>query len=122
VLQDEGWVAQTALTAAAAQRAIAQQPPDVVLLDARLPDANVLDLCRRWHAAQPTICILMLTARGDPIDQLPGQARGADDYLPKPFEKRALLARLRALLPRTAAAASNTGTQDAPVLDAAGAA
>jgi DNA-binding response OmpR family regulator len=106
LLQAEGWAAQTALTAALAHLAIAQQPPDVVLLDVMLPDANGLDLCRRWHASHPAIGILMLTARGDPIDRVLGLELGADDYLPKPFEKRELVARLRALLRRKAPAAS----------------
>jgi DNA-binding response OmpR family regulator len=106
LLQAEGWEAQTALTGAAAHGAIGQQTPDVVLLDVMLPDANGLDLCRRWHASHPAIGILMLTARGDPIDRVLGLELGADDYLPKPFEKRELVARLRALLRRKAPTAS----------------
>ena len=97
LLQAEGWAAQTALTAAQAHQAIARQPPDVVLLDVMLPDANGLELCRRWRASHPAIGILMLTARGDPIDRVLGLELGADVYLPKPFEKRELVARLRAL-------------------------
>ncbi len=106
LLQAEGWEVQAALSAAAAQQAIARRAPDVVLLDVMLPDANGLELCRRWHATQPAIGILMLTARGDPIDRVLGLELGADDYLPKPFEKRELVARLRALLRRKAPAAS----------------
>jgi DNA-binding response OmpR family regulator len=105
LLKAEGWTTQAALTAAAAQAAIAHQAPDVVLLDVMLPDANGLDLCRRLHAAHPSLGILMLTARGDPIDRVLGLELGADDYLPKPFEKRELVARLRALLRRKAPAA-----------------
>ena len=106
LLQAEGWGAHAALTAGAAQQAIALQPPDVVLLDVMLPDANGLDLCRRWHASHPAVGILMLTARGDPIDRVLGLELGADDYLPKPFEKRELVARMRALLRRKAPAAA----------------
>ena len=106
LLQAEGWGAHAALTAGAAHQAIALQRPDVVLLDVMLPDANGLDLCRRWHASHPSIGILMLTARGDPIDRVLGLELGADDYLPKPFEKRELVARLRALLRRKAPAVS----------------
>ena len=83
----------------------------MVLLDVMLPDANGLDLCRRWHATHPAIGILMLTARGDPIDRVLGLELGADDYLPKPFEKRELVARLRALLRRKAPAAAIPTTQ-----------
>jgi len=111
LLQTEGWEAQTALTGAAAHLAIAHRAPDVVLLDVMLPDANGLELCRRWHASHPAIGILMLTARGDPIDRVLGLELGADDYLPKPFEKRELVARLRALLRRKAPAASLPTTQ-----------
>ena len=111
LLQAEGWAAQTALTAAQAHQAIARQPPDVVLLDVMLPDANGLELCRRWRASHPAIGILMLTARGDPIDRVLGLELGADDYLPKPFEKRELVARLRALLRRKAPAAAIPTTQ-----------
>jgi two-component system phosphate regulon response regulator OmpR len=111
LLQAEGWAAQAALCAAAAHQALARQPPDVVLLDVMLPDANGLDLCRRWHASHPAIGILMLTARGDPIDRVLGLELGADDYLPKPFEKRELVARLRALLRRKAPTASLPTTQ-----------
>ena len=106
LLQAEGWAVEAALTAAAAEAAIARRQPDVVLLDVMLPDANGLDLCRRWHATHPAIGILMLTARGDPIDRVLGLELGADDYLPKPFEKRELVARLRALLRRKAPAAA----------------
>ena len=111
LLQAEGWAVDAALTAAAANQAIARRQPDVVLLDVMLPDANGLDMCRRWHATHPAIGILMLTARGDPIDRVLGLELGADDYLPKPFEKRELVARLRALLRRKAPAAALPTTQ-----------
>jgi two-component system phosphate regulon response regulator OmpR len=111
LLQAEGWTVDAALTAAAAESAIALRQPDVVLLDVMLPDANGLDLCRRWHATHPGIGILMLTARGDPIDRVLGLELGADDYLPKPFEKRELVARLRALLRRKAPATAIPTTQ-----------
>ena len=74
-----------------------------VLLDLMLPDADGLDLCRRIRALPPpegSVPVLMLTAKGDPFDRVVGLEIGADDYLPKPFEPRELLARLRALLRR----------------------
>jgi DNA-binding response OmpR family regulator len=111
LLLAEGWGVEAALSGAAAESAIARRQPDVVLLDVMLPDANGLDLCRRWHATHPVIGILMLTARGDPIDRVLGLELGADDYLPKPFEKRELVARLRALLRRKAPAAAIPTTQ-----------
>lgn len=75
----------------------------LVLLDLMLPDADGLELCRRIRAFEAplhSIPIVMLTAKGDPFDRVVGLELGADDYLPKPFEPRELLARLRAVLRR----------------------
>lgn len=74
-----------------------------VLLDLMLPDGDGLDVCRRIRALSPpasSVPVLMLTAKGDPFDRVVGLEIGADDYLPKPFEPRELLARLRAVLRR----------------------
>jgi two-component system, OmpR family, phosphate regulon response regulator OmpR len=70
-----------------------------VILDLTLPDLDGLDVCRALRAASDTP-ILMLTARGEATDRVVGLELGADDYLPKPFEPRELLARLRAILRR----------------------
>ncbi len=72
---------------------------DAVILDLMLPDADGLDLCRRLRATSD-VPILMLTARGEPMDRVVGLEIGADDYLAKPFEPRELQARLRAILRR----------------------
>ncbi len=80
-------------------------PPDLVILDLMLPDMDGLEVCRRIRAMQaPTarVPVLMLTAKGDPMDRIIGLELGADDYLPKPFEPRELLARIRAVLRRRA--------------------
>ena len=77
----------------------AREAFDAVLLDLMLPDMDGLDVCRRIREKSQTP-ILMLTARGDAMDRVVGLEMGADDYLPKPFEPRELLARLRALLRR----------------------
>jgi two-component system phosphate regulon response regulator OmpR len=79
------------------------QSPDLVILDLMLPDLDGLEVCRRIRtlsgpAAQ--VPILMLTAKGDPMDRVIGLEVGADDYLPKPFEPRELLDRIRAILRR----------------------
>ncbi|AKJ31808.1 response regulator transcription factor [Caldimonas brevitalea] len=103
LLAREGWDSHAVLTGGDAERDLARLRPDAVLLDLMLPDANGLDLCRRWRAAQPALGIVMLTARGDPLDRVLGLEIGADDYLPKPFEPRELVARLRALLRRQGA-------------------
>jgi DNA-binding response OmpR family regulator len=73
---------------------------DAVILDLMLPDGDGLDLCRRLRAAAADVPILMLTARGEPMDRVVGLEVGADDYLAKPFEPRELQARLRAILRR----------------------
>jgi DNA-binding response OmpR family regulator len=110
LLSREGWVTRTILSAAAAESAMRLQLPEIVLLDAMLPDGNGFDLARRWRSAHPTLGIVMLTARGDPLDRVLGLEIGADDYLPKPFEPRELVARLRALLRLTAASRIETET------------
>ncbi len=72
---------------------------DAVLLDVMLPDMDGFEVLRRLRARSP-IPVLMLTARGDEVDRIVGLESGADDYLPKPFNPRELLARLRAVLRR----------------------
>jgi two-component system, OmpR family, response regulator len=74
---------------------------DVLLLDLMLPDANGLDLCR-WVRSTSALPIIMLTAQGDPASRIVGLELGADDYLPKPFEPRELVARINAVLRRAA--------------------
>ena len=73
---------------------------DALILDLMLPDMDGLDVCRKVRARAQTP-ILMLTARGEAMDRVVGLEMGADDYLPKPFEPRELLARLRAILRRS---------------------
>ena len=78
---------------------------DALILDVMLPDGDGFDLCKSWRQ-QSALPILMLTARGDEIDRIVGLELGADDYLPKPFNPRELLARLRSLLRRSQMSAS----------------
>jgi DNA-binding response OmpR family regulator len=77
---------------------------DVVLLDLMLPGADGLEICRRLRAIPElaTLPVIMLTARGEDVDRIVGLELGADDYLPKPFNPRELLARIRAVLRRSA--------------------
>ena len=80
-----------------------QALPDLVILDLMLPDMDGLQVCQRIRAlpgAAGQVPVLMLTAKGDPMDRIIGLEMGADDYLPKPFEPRELLARIRAVLRR----------------------
>jgi DNA-binding response OmpR family regulator len=86
-----------------ALRDAGRAPFAAVLLDLMLPDTDGLDVCRRVRALPSpagSVPIIMLTAKGDPFDRVIGLEMGADDYLPKPFEPRELLARLRAVLRR----------------------
>lgn len=80
---------------------------DALILDVMLPDLDGFEVCRRVRA-ESDIPILMLTARGDEMDRIIGLELGADDYLPKPFNPRELLARLKAILRRRMAGTSGT--------------
>src|SRR5712691_9958163 len=78
---------------------LAREPFDALVLDLMLPDMDGLEVCRQLRA-KSDVPLLMLTARGDAADRIVGLEIGADDYLPKPFQPRELLARLRAILRR----------------------
>jgi DNA-binding response OmpR family regulator len=105
-LANNGYIVAHAPTGEAGLAALREDGRDrfaAVLLDLMLPDGDGLDICRRIRALPPPsdmTPIIMLTAKGDPFDRVIGLEMGADDYLPKPFEPRELLARLRAVLRR----------------------
>jgi two-component system OmpR family response regulator len=88
-------------------RALAGNRVDLVILDVMLPGEDGLSLCRRLRLAS-SLPIIMLTARGEDVDRILGLEMGADDYLPKPFNPRELLARIKAVLRRQAAALTAT--------------
>jgi len=96
-----GYAVEARGDAASGTAALRARGADAVILDVMLPDADGLDLCRRLRA-ESDVPILMLTARGEPTDRIVGLELGADDYLPKPFDPRELVARLRAILRRRA--------------------
>jgi DNA-binding response OmpR family regulator len=95
--------------------------PELVILDLMMPGIDGLEVCRRIRAlgnGNARVPVLMLTAKGDPMDRIIGLELGADDYLPKPFEPRELLARIRAVLRRRgdSGASAAGGVRSTPVL------
>ena len=102
-LGEAGFVVSTAATGRAGLDRIGREPYDAVVLDLMLPDIDGLEVCRQLRASSSEVPMLMLTARGDTMDRVVGLEIGADDYMPKPFEPRELLARLRAILRRGSA-------------------
>ena len=100
-LEDEGWDVVEAESGEVAVELFAGGPTDVVLIDLMLPGMDGLAVCRKIRETS-RVPIVMLTARGGVMDRILGLELGADDYLPKPFEPRELLARIKALLRRAA--------------------
>jgi two-component system phosphate regulon response regulator OmpR len=98
-LAQEGLVVSRVNDGESGLQALSREPPDIVVLDLMLPGIDGLETCRRIRARHD-VPILMLTAKGDETDRIVGLELGADDYLPKPFNARELLARLRAILRR----------------------
>jgi len=98
-LTREGYATVCANDGAAMDRALLHARPDLIVLDIMLPGEDGLSICRRLRA-RGGLPILMLTAKGEDIDRIVGLEIGADDYLPKPFNPRELLARIRAVLRR----------------------
>ncbi|MES2842260.1 MAG: response regulator transcription factor [Pseudomonadota bacterium] len=93
--------------------------PELVILDLMMPGIDGLEVCRRIRALQGDVArvpVLMLTAKGDPMDRIIGLELGADDYLPKPFEPRELLARVRAVLRRRGETGSASVSRSTPVM------
>jgi len=103
-LRGHGFEVQVAGSLGIGREHLARESYDGLVLDLMLPDGDGLDLTRELRTQPRTrrLPLLMLTARGEPLDRIVGLEIGADDYLPKPFEPRELLARLKALLRRSA--------------------
>src|SRR6187399_244982 len=98
-LGEAGYQVASAPTAREGEQRLKREQYDALILDLMLPDGDGLEVCRRIRQTSD-IPVLMLTARGDAMDRVVGLEIGADDYLPKPFEPREMLARLRAILRR----------------------
>lgn len=111
VLEREGHEADTLASGAAVLPRVRQTTPDLVILDVMLPDMDGLQVCAalRGHRDTARVPVIMLTARGEESDRLRGFETGADDYVTKPFSPKELVARVSALLRRSAAAAGAQG-------------
>jgi len=112
-LGTSGFTVERRLTGIDGLNALERESFDAVVLDVMLPDIDGFEVCRRLRA-RSSIPILMLTARGDDTDRIVGLEIGADDYLPKPFEPRELLARVKALLRRADLLAAAQANAQAP--------
>ena len=100
-LTQEGFQVSACHDGNSARLALASQAPDAVVLDVMLPDGSGLELLKQLRSDHPELPVLMLSARGEPLDRILGLELGADDYLAKPCDPRELTARLRAVLRRT---------------------
>ena len=96
---------------AALRRVLAREEPTLVLLDIGLPGEDGHSLARHLRADHPKVAVIMVTAAGSTVDRIIGLETGADDYLPKPFEPRELLARIKSVLRRARPAASPSGSR-----------
>jgi DNA-binding response OmpR family regulator len=99
-LADEGFAVRTAADGREMTAALAEAPADLIVLDLMLPGEDGLALCRRLRTGGSAVAVIMLTAKGDDADRITGLDAGADDYLPKPFNPRELVARIHAVLRR----------------------
>ncbi len=106
-LMGQGYHVETAADAVELERLLAKKRPDLLVLDWMMPGEDGLSVARRLRAQPGFPPIIMLSARGEDIDRIIGLEVGADDYLPKPFNPRELLARIRAVLRRQAPAAEH---------------
>ena len=110
LLEQEGYHIRTFTDGAAALTALTTTPPDLAILDIKMPRMDGLELLRRLRQANPELPVIFLTSKDEEIDELMGLNAGADDYIRKPFSQRLLLERVRAVLRR----AEGRGTPPVP--------
>jgi DNA-binding response OmpR family regulator len=99
-LAEQGFQVSALPDATQLDKKLQRDPPHLIVLDLMLPGEDGLALCRRLRGAGETVPIIMLTAKGEDVDRIVGLEMGADDYLPKPFNPRELVARIHAVLRR----------------------
>ncbi len=102
-LTEQGFTVKAVDGAAALDKAMSRELYDLLVLDLMMPGEDGLSICRRLRGSKNDVPIIMLTAKGDEVDRIVGLELGADDYLPKPFNPRELVARIHAVLRRRAA-------------------
>ena len=107
-LTQEGFTVRACHDGQSARHALATHAPAAVVLDVMLPDGSGLELLKQLRGEHPELPVLMLSARGEPLDRILGLELGADDYLAKPCDPRELTARLRAVLRRSAPAPTSS--------------
>ncbi|MFI7859564.1 MULTISPECIES: response regulator transcription factor [Pseudomonas] len=107
-LTQEGFAVRACHDGQSARQALAEQAPAAVILDVMLPDGSGLELLKQLRSEHAELPVLMLSARGEPLDRILGLELGADDYLAKPCDPRELTARLRAVLRRSHPTATAT--------------
>lgn len=108
-LTEQGFQVQTLTDGAMLDRRLQRDPPHLLVLDLMMPGEDGLSICRRLRANGETVPIIMLTAKGEDVDRIIGLEMGADDYLPKPFNPRELVARINAVLRRQSEHAAAPG-------------
>jgi two-component system OmpR family response regulator len=118
-LDANGFHVHTAINGVEMKKILQDTSIDLIVLDLTLPGEDGLTLCRNLRS-QSEIPVIMLTARGEPVDRILGLEMGADDYLAKPFEPRELFARIRSVLRRTQALPPNLGTTEARAIQFSG--
>jgi DNA-binding response OmpR family regulator len=99
-LTEQGFQVQALADARELDKRLQRDPPHLLVLDLMLPGEEGLAVCRRLRGSGETVPIIMLTAKGEDVDRIVGLEMGADDYLPKPFNPRELVARIHAVLRR----------------------
>jgi two-component system phosphate regulon response regulator OmpR len=114
-LSDNGFRVTAAADAAEARDRLRFLQPDLIVMDVMMPGESGLELTEAHRRENATTPILLLTARGSPDDRIAGFEAGADDYLPKPFDPRELILRIRALLRRSGTPAPAVDAHDTPV-------
>jgi len=102
-LADQGFAVKAVDGAASLDKALGRELYDLIVLDLMMPGEDGLSVCRRLRGEKNEVAIIMLTAKGEEVDRIVGLEMGADDYLPKPFSPRELVARIHAVLRRRAA-------------------